>query len=480
MSRAESERYDLVVVGAGLAGLTAATRAAELGLRCAVLEKGTAPDYLCNTRLTGGFFHVCRENMLAPSAEMRARILSATRGQTDSTLVDALVGDSERTLRWLIQQGVRFISAGPAGKRNNLLAPPAVRRPGLNNWKGRAGDVLLRTLEERLKQNGGVLWRDMRATELLMREGGCNGVLATSNGIARRFESAAVVIADGGFQGDLEQVRRHLSPAPDRVMQRNAGTGCGDGARMAHAVGARLVGMNRFYGHLLHRNAMTSDRFWPYPTLDFLASGAIVVDGHGRRFVDEGYGGTHIANAVAALADPLSATIVFDSAIWEGPGRDYELPPNPHVVEAGGAPIQAPALRDLEVRLSLPPDALRRTVTEYNERLAQGAPDRLVPARSSHAFKPWPIEKPPFMAMPLCAGLTYTMGGIATDADGKALREDGTPIPGLFAAGCATGGLEGGDYTGYTGGLSKSAVFGLRAGECAARSIQNGALIAAH
>ena len=78
--------------------------------------------------------------------------------------------------------------------------------------------------------------------------------------------------------------------------------------------------------------------------------------------------------------------------------------------------------------------------------------------------------------MPLCAGLTYTMGGIATDAHGRVLREDGSSIPGLFAAGCATGGLEGGEFSGYIGGLSKSAVFGLRAGECAARSIKEGVL----
>lgn len=480
MPRTETERYDLVVVGAGLAGLTAATRAAELGLRTAVLEKGADPDYLCNTRLTGGFFHVCRENMLAAPAEMRTRIHSTTQGQTDPSLVDALVEDAERTLRWLMEQGVRFISAGPGGKRNNLLAPPAVRRPGLNNWKGRAGDVLLRTLEGRLNGKGGTLLRSTRATDLLMREGHCTGVAAIRDGVPLRFESRAVVIADGGFQGDAEQVRRHLSPAPERVMQRNAGTGCGDGARMAQAAGARLAGLNRFYGHLLYRDAMSSDRFWPYPTLDFLASGAIVVDGQGRRFVDEGYGGTHIANAVAALDDPLSATIIFDAAIWEGPGRDYELPPNPHVIEAGGKLIEAPTLQELAGKTGIPAEALQRTVAEYNQNLAAGTPGKLNPVRSAHAFKPWPILKAPYLAMPLCAGLTYTMGGIATDAHGRALREDGTSIPGLFAAGCATGGLEGGEFTGYTGGLSKSAVFGLRAGECVARSIQDGSLSAVH
>lgn len=472
---AGSASHDVVVVGGGLAGLAAANRAAEFGLRVAVLEQSTDEFYLCNTRLTGGFFHVCRENMLAPPEEMRRRIQAVTR-EADPALVDALVEDSERTLRWLMEQGVRFIHAGSGGKKNNLLAPPSVRKPGLNNWKGRAGDVLLRTLESRLNSQGGVLLRGARATELLMREGHCAGVEAVRNGTQERYACSAVIIADGGFQANPEMVRRHISPAPERVMQRNAGTGCGDGARMAQAAGARLTGLNRFYGHLLYRGAMESDRFWPYPTLDFLASGAIVVDAQARRFVDEGYGGTHIANAVAALADPLSTTIIFDSAIWEGPGRDYELPPNPHVIEAGAKLIEAATLEQLAGKAGIPADALLRTVAEYNARLAEGAPGRLAPPRSAHAFKPWPIVKPPFLALPMCAGLTYTMGGIATDGHGRVLRENGAPIAGLFAAGCATGGLEGGEFTGYIGGLSKASVFGLRAGECAGRSIKDGVL----
>jgi fumarate reductase flavoprotein subunit len=469
---AGSVDYDVIVIGAGLAGLAAGNRAAEFGLRVAVLEKSPEEHYLCNTRLTGGFFHVCRENMLSPPEEMRSRIHSATHGQTDPALADALVGDSRRALEWLIQQGVRFINAGPAGKKNNLLAPPSVRRPGLNNWKGRAGDVLLRTLEERLVAKGGVLVRGARATELVMKDGRCTGVMAMREGLTVRYDCGAVIIADGGFQADPEMVRRHLSPAPERVMQRNAGTGCGDGAAMAQAAGAALTGMNRFYGHLLYRGAMESDRFWPYPTLDFLASGAIVVDQRGERFVDEGHGGTHIANAVAALGDPLSAMVVFDAAIWNGPGRDYELPPNPHVVEAGAKLIEAATLQELAVKARLSPESLLRTVSEYNGKVAAGTAGELRPPRSSHLFKPWPISAPPFMAIELCAGLTYTMGGISTDAQGRVLRKDGTAIPGLFAAGCTTGGLEGGDFTGYTGGLSKASVFGLRAGEHAARAVK--------
>jgi fumarate reductase flavoprotein subunit len=79
-----------------------------------------------------------------------------------------------------------------------------------------------------------------------------------------------------------------------------------------------------------------------------------------------------------------------------------------------------------------------------------------------------PIAVAPFLAIPLCAGITYTMGGIRIDGDARVLREDGVAIPGLYAAGSTTGGIEGGPRIGYIGGLAKAAVFGLRAAEHAA------------
>ena len=77
------------------------------------------------------------------------------------------------------------------------------------------------------------------------------------------------------------------------------------------------------------------------------------------------------------------------------------------------------------------------------------------------------LVHPPFYAIPAIAGVTYTMGGIAIDAHARVLRDDGSPIPGLMAAGAVTGGLDGGPRSGYVGGLMKSAVFGYLAGDCA-------------
>jgi len=103
---------------------------------------------------------------------------------------------------------------------------------------------------------------------------------------------------------------------------------------------------------------------------------------------------------------------------------------------------------------------LRETVNRFNQAIAEGATAQLVPARSALPFKPVPITRAPFYAMPLCAGITYTMGGIAIDAGCRVMRDDGQPIAGLYAAGSTTGGHEGGPVAGYTGGLSKAVTFG--------------------
>ena len=95
-----------------------------------------------------------------------------------------------------------------------------------------------------------------------------------------------------------------------------------------------------------------------------------------------------------------------------------------------------------------------------------------LPVPRSTTIQPWKIIKPPFMAIPVCPGITYTMGGIATDRYSRVLDENNIPIPGLLAAGAATGGLEGGSRVAYIGGLMKSGVFGLIAAEQAAKQIE--------
>ncbi|MCW5656012.1 FAD-dependent oxidoreductase [Hydrogenophaga sp.] len=465
---------DVIVIGAGLAGLACANKVAEAGLRVTVLEQSSDEAYLCNSRYTGGLFHIAMDDMAGEPDWVRANLERTTRGTTDPALAEALTQNARRTLRWLSSLGVRFIKAGPDGLRRNALSPPGVRQTGLN-WRGRSGDVMLRTLGDRLRERGGELRRGVTAQSLQMEGGRCTGVLArTASGDAVSLQARAVLIADGGFQANPELVGRYICRRPERLLQRNAGSGQGAGLRMAEAAGALLVGMDRFYGHLQHRRAMTEQDLWPYPVVDSLATAALVVDASARRFCDEGLGGVYVTNAVAQLDDPLSAVIVFDDAIWNGPGRDWLLPANPYLLSAGGHLVSADTLPELATRLNLDPAALQDTVARYN-RLADGEAGAQAdqPPRSTAPYKAWPVRQGPFHAVEICAGITYTMGGIATDAAGRVLDTQRQPIDGLFAAGACTGGLEGGgEAAGYSGGLSKSSVFGMLAGEAIAQRLK--------
>jgi len=460
---------DVAVIGGGIAGLTAANRAAQLGLQAAVLEAGAEERYLCNSRFTGGAFHVCMESALAEPAVLERRIGDAIGPFVAPSLARAVAADARRAVDWLAAEGTRTIKAGPRGWQDRVLAPPALPRAGLH-WPGRGGDVLLRRLEANLRRRGGTLIRGARADALAMTAGHCTGV--TANGPNGRFtlQAGAVVLADGGFQGDADLVRRFISPRPESVRQRGAGTGRGDGLRMAEAIGVALCGMDSFYGHLLCQDALQNDALWPYPWVDELVVAGMAVDRAGARFLDEGRGGVHVANLIARQPDPLLATAIFDQAIWDGPGKAAVVSANPHLVRASGELITAGTVAALAERLSMP--ALGATVASHNAAVASGQLGSLTPPRSAHAGPPMPIAKAPFYAIRLCAGMTYTMGGIKIDAESRALWPDGQPVAGLFAAGATTGGIEGGPNIAYLGGLTKAAGTALRAAEAIARDRQ--------
>jgi fumarate reductase flavoprotein subunit len=90
------------------------------------------------------------------------------------------------------------------------------------------------------------------------------GVTAHRDGVVLDIGADAVVITDGGFTGIAELFRKYIAPRPDRVLMRHAGTAIGDGLKMAAEAGAALVGLDRFYGHLLSRDAMENKGLWPF------------------------------------------------------------------------------------------------------------------------------------------------------------------------------------------------------------------------
>lgn len=461
---AQRHAFDVVVVGAGIAGMVAAVRAAELGLSVAVLEKGESADYPCNARFSGGIIHVAYHSAKLPADELVQAIQSCTTPDADPDLAASLAEGAPKLIDWLVGHGVRFVRGGPQEGRAWMLAPPRPLGGGLD-WKGRGPDVFLRRLGELLAQFGGKLLLGRRGESLLTADGRCVGVEAVHEGESERYESRGVVLADGGFQADLDMLRKHIAPMAEAVKQRGAATGTGDGLRMATAIGAATTELNRFYGHLLCKEAFSNDLLWPYPVLDDIAVAAVVVDESGKRFVDEGGGGIYMANILAGREDPTSAVLVFDSKIWEGPGRANRVPANPLLERSGATIHRADTLEALAAATGVAVEPLVNSVATYNDAVNTGSLDKLDPLRTVSRYAPMPIAIPPFFAIRMCAGITYTMGGIKIDGQARVVGTNGRPIEGLYAAGTTTGGLEGGERARYVGGLSRAGVFGMKAAQ---------------
>jgi len=229
--------YEVIVIGGGIAGLVTANRAAELGKRTAVLEKGTEDRYLCSTRYTGGTFHICLTDLMAGEDKLAQLIETTTRGFARNDLAAAIAKDGLRLVRWLQGEGIKFVNLG--NYHSFVLAPPSRTGPGLD-WEGRGGDVLLRSLEANLVKRNSKIQRGTRALALDTSTPGWIKVEAEQAGAKTVFNAKAVVIADGGFPANVELVRKHITPVAEKVLQRNARTAIGDGLRMALAVGAEL------------------------------------------------------------------------------------------------------------------------------------------------------------------------------------------------------------------------------------------------
>jgi len=465
MSQPDTLTCDVAVIGAGISGMIAALRSAQGGRRVLVFEKLAEERYVCNSRLTAGIWHCCQMDIQSGEEALSKRIMEVTGGAARSDLAQAVARDGIRAVRYMQNLGIRFIK-GPYDYQSFMLSPPTITPQG-RQWEGRGGDVMLRTFEAELKKLGGQILRGHRALELLKsgaRVSGFAGQRADGSNFTVQA-AQAVVIADGGFQANPELTKGPVTSDPSRVLQRNAATGMGDGLKMAKAAGAAVADLRGFYGHVNSRDALKTDKLWPYTWLDFVLAAGLVVRSDGKRFTDEGQGGVDVANNIAQLPDPLDATVIADERIWSERGTFNLLPPNPRLEQNGGTVHRAGTLEELAAKAGLEPAGFVAQVKAYNEAVRSGALAQLVPARSTQMFEALPIEKAPFYAFPVVAGVTYTMGGISIDADGRVLTPQGQPIAGLFAVGCATGGLEGGEKKGYVGGLVKSSVTGLRAGE---------------
>jgi len=459
--------YDVITIGGGFSGLVTACRAAELGLKAAVLEARNEDRYPCSSRYSTGVCNVMGLAILAAPDVLYQALIDGSGGAANPELARAIADNGKRTIEWLTGEGARFVTRAlqKDAPGQKVLAPPRRLSAGLD-WEGRGGDVLMRRLEQNLGNRGGVLMRGTRVVELIVENGACAGVVAEQDGRRSKIAARAVVIADGGFAANPQMVAQWITARADCVLARVGPGAHGDGIRMAEAAGAAIGGFGAFYGHVHHRDAMTNPRLWPYPHLDAVAEVAVLIGPDGRRFTDEGQGGVCQANAIARLADPLSTFLIMDDAMWQAePKLTTTVAANPAMVAAEGKLVSAPDLDTLAAHIGVPPAALAETVRAHNAAVANKDFARLAVPRSVEKHRPLAFSVPPFHAVPLCAGITGTMGGIVIDANAQARTRDGDALPGLYAVGTPVAGLEGGPRAGYVGGLSKAFILGLLAAE---------------
>ena len=176
--------FDLVAIGGGFAGLCAALRGAELGLRTAVVEAGADDGYLCSSRWAGGIFHVSYHDVKLSPVELIAAIERQTGGEADPELAAAIAEDAGRTVDWLASQGAAFAPATATNWHRFTLAPPRAAVAG-QDWRGRGPDRMVDQLRRRLEERQGRMFLDTRAASLRVERGRVVGVEA------RRRDGAA-------------------------------------------------------------------------------------------------------------------------------------------------------------------------------------------------------------------------------------------------------------------------------------------------
>src|SRR4051812_3795106 len=182
---------DVIVIGAGIAGLTTANRLAQLGKRVVVLEKSTEDKYICNSRYAYGTFHINFTALETPEDELAAKIDAATDGFARKDLARAVAKDGRRLMQWLKSEGIELVNLGSYG--TNVLSPPWREGYGLT-WKNYGGDVALQRLEANFQKRQGRILRGSRARALTLLSGGIEIEVEQADGV-KKISAPSVMIA---------------------------------------------------------------------------------------------------------------------------------------------------------------------------------------------------------------------------------------------------------------------------------------------
>ena len=434
-----NEAFDLLVVGAGMAGLTAGAKAASSGKQVCLLEVGGD---------VGGSARFAGYAWTAPTHE----VMDAENPLGDEALKRALVDRFPAGVDWIRSVGIdvddaqRILSFGGQGHKfdtNHYI--DTCRRIVLDA----GGEILLRTEADSLVSVDGVV---------------TGARVRTGPGESREISAAYTLLATGGFQGDKELLAQHVHPDAGKMQLRSNPNSSGAGYRLAMAAGAGAGPDNvGFYGHLIPSGVQLAD---PADFVDmslYYSEHALLFNLDGKRFVDETLG-DHLTT-MALLDQPESRGLLIADARVH---RDWMLASYVEGAVAldkfelagkrGGRVGMAEELEELEY---LPEEwgydgaAIAAAIAGFN-RAAESGQD-LTPGRERDRE---PLAEGPYYVIETVPAVTFPFHGISIDDQARVLDTAGVPIPGLLAAGSDTGGLW---HEAYAGGIASALVFGLTA-----------------
>ena len=431
----------VIVIGAGLSGLSAAVEMGRSGLKVLVVDMNSVAGG--HTMLAGGVAIAAtqlQESLgIEDSAELAYDDWMAWTKDGDAEWTRYYANNSsEMIYDWVTEMGVEFVRVVPS--HGNSVAR-------FHFTKGRAAHLVLPIYRTALRMPNISFQWNARAEELLVEGERVTGVVVKDlrSGEVRRLTADNVVLATGGFQSDVERVLANWIPGlprPDRLLIGSAVSATGSGHDMATGAGAALARINR---HFIYVNGVVDPR--DQQQSHALTAGndqSLWVNASGQRFTNEaGFEKDILADLVQQK--PSTYWMVFDAttrdsfgvrgAAWlNNPSEDHPLLDNPKVTK------RAQSLRELAAMSGLPGDALVQSVQEFNASIDAGEDTAF--GRFSHGENvPPKIQQPPFYAVQVFPVTRKNMGGVAIDTQTRALDKSGQVLPGLYAVGELNGSL---------------------------------------